>query len=183
MIEGTYTVKPSILKKFKPFPLDKYQAQVTDVDLYKAISKFSGQEEELLNFEFTVLDNKNFDYMEDGEKIIESTRGRRVWKKIRPSLSAGSKKSKASWFYKLVCAIEKKDLSGEELSEIDPNTLVGQQVIIMTEISGDYNNITGFGPIDKPMPDVPNASDRVKEEQENVEPEEVKEEVVGDLPF
>lgn len=169
MIDKNYTVKPSILKKFKPVPADKYQAQITDVNLLKAMNNFSGEEEELLNFEFTILDNKNFDYQEDGEKQIESTKGRRIWKRIRPSLSAASKRSKASWLYKLLCAVEKKELSLEQLSDIDPNTLVGQQVVIMVEVAGEWNNILSFAAAEKEMEAVPNAPERVKVEQETVE--------------
>ena len=173
MIENNYTVKKQELKKFKPVPLDKYQVQVTDVNLITALNNFSGVEEELLNFEFTILDKKDFDFEQDGEQVIETTRGRRLWKRIRPVLSAGGKNSKASWMYKLLCAVEKKELTAEELSEFDPNTLVGQQVIAFVEVVKEYNNITGFGPIKEEMPAVDNAADRVA--MENVEPEEVEE--------
>ena len=176
MIDSTYTIKPKTQRKFVPLPADKYQVQITDINIVMQANPFKGgEEEERLNFEFTVLDNKTMDSInDDGEQEIESVRGRRLWKRIAPSNSPAGKKSKASWFYKLLCAVERKEL-GEDLTEIAPATLIGQQLIVMVEVAGEYNNVLSFAPITKELEAVPNADERAKEEQtENVDPEELE---------
>ena len=164
------------MKKFQPLPMDKYQVQITDVNLVQQANQFKGGEmEDRLNFEFTVLDDKTMEEVNDeGEKEIVPIRGRRLWKRIAPSNSSAGKKSKASWFYKLLCAVEKKELTEEELVELAPVSLVGQQLLVMVEIAGEYNNILGFQPAEKELKEVPNADDRAAMEQEVVDPEEVK---------
>ena len=173
-MEDPYIVKPSKLKKFHPIPRGAYQAQITDAPYQEEPNPFDkpapGKEpeiRELYNFEFTILDNNNFDYKdEEGEQQIESTRGRRVWKKINKSLSASGKNSKASWLYKLLCAIEGKEISQEDLVELNVRTLIGQQVIVILEVKGEWNNILSFAHIEKDLESVPNADERIKAEQE-----------------
>ena len=165
MIDSTYTIKSSKLKSFHPVPNDKYQVQITDINLVTDFNQFKGEEEERLNFEFTILDKKNFDYESDGEKLIETTRGRRLWKRISPVNSAPTKNSKASWFYKLLCAVEGKEIPADQLKEINPASMIGQQVVVMVEEAKGYNNILNFTSIKEEMEAVPNADERVKEEQ------------------
>lgn len=175
LIQDDFIVKPKELKKYHPIPADKYQVQITDVNLVKVMSQFSGKEEDRLNFEFTVLDNKNWDFVdEEGEKQIESTRGRRLWKRVSPSISPSGKRSKASWLYKLLCAVEKKELKDEEISELNPNSLVGSQLQVMVEVAGEYNNILAFSAVEKELEPVPNADERVQEGQEVVTEEEAE---------
>ena len=165
------------MNKFTPLPMDKYQVQITDINLVTQANPFKGgEEEDRLNIEFTVLDNKSMEIInENGEKEIENTRGRRLWKRIAPSISPSGKTSKASWLYKLLCAVEKKELAEEDLVEFSPATLVGQQVLVMVEIAGEWNNILGFQPVDKDLDPVLNADDRAREEQthENVDDDEL----------
>lgn len=165
MIDSEYTVKPKTLSKFTPIPADKYQVQITDVNLVQMLNQFSGKEEDRLNFEFTVLDNKTHEVVNEGVKEIESIKGRRLWKRIAPSISPAGKKSKASWLYKLLCAVEKKELQEDDLKEFSPVSLIGQQVMVMVEVAGEWNNILGFQKADKDLEPVPNAPERAQEEQ------------------
>ena len=168
MIDSTYTVKPRLMKKFTPLPMDKYQVQITDINLVKQANPFKGgEEEDRLNIEITVLDNeKTMEVVnEDGKKEIEGVRGRRLWKKIAPSISPSGKTSKASWLYKLLCVVEKKELKEEDLTEFSPITLIGQQIIVMVEVAGEWNNILGFQSAEKDLEPVQNADERAKEEQ------------------
>lgn len=155
-LDVNYTVKPKELKKYLPVPADKYQVQITDINLVKQMNPFTGNEEDRMNFEFTILDNKTYEFNDqEGEQQIESIRGRKLWKRIAPSNSPAGKKSKASWFYKLLCAVEKKELTDTELVEISPNTLIGEQLIVMVEVNGEWNNILSFAPATKDLEPVP----------------------------
>lgn len=183
MIEASKAiVKPGAMKKFFPVPSDKYQVQITDVNLINQVNTFSGKEEELCNFEFTILTDNSFDYVdEEGQKQIESTRGRRLWKRMRPTLSAGSSKSKASWMYKLLCAVEKEEIPPEKLQEVDVNSLVGTQVLVMVDVVKEqFNNILSFAPAKEELKSVPNAVDRIANEQmQEEELDEVAEKLKG----
>lgn len=143
-------------RTFYPIPADKYTVQISDVNSVVAKSPYTGEDEVLLNFEFTVLDNKNFDYLnDDKEQEIESTRGRRLWKRMRPVIADGNK-GKASWFYKLLVAIERKAETADYFSSIDPNGLIGQQVMVMVNKTPgkdkkEYNNILDFAPVEKEL--------------------------------
>lgn len=166
-IDASFTVKPKEIKKYKPVPDDKYQVQITDINLVKQLNQFNGLEEDRMNFEFTILDNKTQDIVnEEGETEIESLRGRKLWKRIAPSNSPAGKKSKASWFFKLLCAIEKKELTDSELVEIAPATLIGQQLVVMVEINGEWNNILSFAPATKDLEPVPAKEDVEISEEE-----------------
>lgn len=163
------------MKSFRPVPADKYQVQITDVTLVRDMNQFKGEEEDRLNFEFTILDKNNYDYVdEDNNKVVESTRGRRLWKRISPVLSAGGKNSKASWFYKLLCAVNRKDIPAENLAEISPASLIGQQVIAWVEVAKEYNNILNFSAATEDLEPVPNADERIQEEQEKGSSPEVE---------
>lgn len=173
MTEDPYLVVPSKLKKFYPVPMGSYQAQITDVTYKEEINPFdkpeAGEQPEmrqLYDFEFTLLEDKKYSYKdEDGNEQIESVRGRRVWKKINKALSAGGKNAKQSWLYKLLCAIENKQLEQDELKELDVRTMVGTQVNLMLEVKDQWNNILGFAHADETLESVPNASERVSVEQ------------------
>jgi hypothetical protein len=171
-ISANYIVSKRNIPKYHPVPADKYQVQITDINLIEnEVNPFSGKEEDRLNFEFTILDNKNFDYKnEEGETEIESTRGRKLWKRISPSNSPATKKSKASWLYKILCAVEGKELSESELQDIAPATLIGQQLIVMVEeTEKGYNNVLSFGATKEELEPVP-----VKETMEEVSEEDLE---------
>ena len=148
MIEQAYTVKPSKMKGFKPVPANKYQVQISDVNLVKQMNYQKTEEVDTLNFEFLILTDESFDYVDDeGNKQIESTKGRKLWKRVSPILSPAGKTSKASWLFKLLCAVERKELQESDITDISPNSLVGQQLVVMVEeTTTGYNNILAFLP-------------------------------------
>src|SRR3990167_1964069 len=116
MIDSTYTVKPRLMKKFTPLPMDKYQVQITDINLVKQANPFKGGEEE-------------------------------------------------DRLYKLLCVVEKKELKEEDLTEFSPITLIGQQIIVMVEVAGEWKYILGFQSAEKDLEPVQNADERAKEDQ------------------
>lgn len=145
-------------KDFPVLPADKYQVQISDVNEVEAVSSFTGEKELLLNFEFTILDNKDHEVENsDGEKVIESIRGRRLWKRMRPSLNDG-KKGKSSWLYKMLCAVEKKSEDQEYFAEAakNPDSLIGQQLCTMVNVAPGrdgklWNNVIDFSKADKEL--------------------------------
>ena len=43
---------------FDPVPADKYTLQILDVSLVTQFNKFKGEEQEMLNYQFGILDDK-----------------------------------------------------------------------------------------------------------------------------
>ena len=134
--EGNFTVIPS----------DKYTVQITDVNLKTQFNAFKQEEQEILLYEFSVLDNKTMEVDgEDGKKEIESLRGRKLWK--RTSLSLNSK----SWLYKLASAVM-GELTKDQKESFNPEELIDHQVDVLVEIQegqgknagNQYNNISSF---------------------------------------
>ena len=106
--EGNFTVIPS----------DKYTVQITDVNLKTQFNAFKQEEQEILLYEFSVLDNKTMEVDgEDGKKEIESLRGRKLWK--RTSLSLNSK----SWLYKLASAVL-GELTKDQKESFNPEEII-----------------------------------------------------------
>lgn len=136
---------------FDPVPADKYTLQILDVSLITAFNKFKGEEVEMLNYQFAVLDDKP---MPEGS-MPDNTRGKYLWK--RCSLSLNSK----SWLYKLAQAVTGK---APDVATFDPETLVGQQVGAMVEESTPnengivYNNIISFLKVAKKLPELENVA-------------------------
>lgn len=135
---------------FDPIPMDKYTAQIVDVN-YKMCSKYKSTEmEEKLEYKFAILDDKPLN--ENGD----STRGRFMWSRVRQVIS-----SKSS-LYKLAKAVYGRDLTSEEQKEVaeNPQVLVGKQITIMveqTEKDGNvYSNITSYSKVSKQLTPVEN---------------------------
>ena len=135
---------------FDPIPMDKYTAQITDVN-YKMYTKFqSTEQEEHLQYTFTILDDK------PANEKGESTRGRLMWSHVRQILNNKSN------FYKLAKAAYGRDLTLEEQKQLadDPQALVGKQVDIMVEQTEKegivYSNIISYNKNVKPLLPVEN---------------------------
>ena len=145
-VPDDYYVEPNKRKEYFPFPADKYQVMIYDVNPIQELN-FKGDEMvDKLNFTFLVLEDKKFDSKtEDGQPIEESTRGRRLWRKIPRSFVLG-KKYKNSLFYELMCAVERKTLTEEEMVRVQPNTLIGQQLEVFVSVNDQWNNIDSFLP-------------------------------------
>ena len=142
MVDKKVTIK--IGGDFSPIPMDKYTVQIADVNAITQFNQFKGEEQEMLNYQFIVLDDKP---MEDGE----STRGRYLWKRCSMSLN------EKSWLGKLAKAAYGRDLTNEELKSFDPEAIVFKQVDVMVnqtpskDGSAIYNNIVSFGKTVKPL--------------------------------
>lgn len=149
MLQGK-KVEISTKEGFDPVPNDKYTAQLVDVNLKTQLMYQSTQEEEVLEYKFQILDDNP---MPVGE---ESTRGRYLWKKFRPSLNS------KSHLYKLASAILGRALTKEEVENFDPESLIGKQVDIMVEQSASeknpeniFNNIIAFSKTIKKLESLP----------------------------
>ena len=123
---------------FNPVPEDKYTVQIADVELKTQFNKHKQEDQELLNYQFIILDDKE---MEDGE----STRDRYLWKRMTQIVS------NKSWLGKFVTAVYGRDLTREELEAFanDPDSVIGKQVCVMTENNEGnngtiYSNIISF---------------------------------------
>ena len=133
-------------KSFDPVPMDRYTVQIDDVNLVRQFNQFKGEEVDVLNYQFGVLDDKEIPALpgvDQGE--FNNTRGRYLWK--RCSLSMNEK----SWLFKLVTATLGKRLTDEEIAEFNPESLIGLQVDVMVDQvaakdgSGKiFNNILSF---------------------------------------
>lgn len=123
MLEGR-KVKISTGGNFDPIPMDRYTVQIKDVNLVTQLAFKSTQEEEVLNYQFVVLDEKMY---ETSEKEQASTRGRYLWKRCRLAMN------QRSWLYKLAKAVIGRDLTKEEVAEFDPESIIGKQVDVMVE--------------------------------------------------
>ena len=134
---------------FDPVPMDRYQVYIRDVNLVKQFNPFKGEEVEVLNYQFEILDNKPMP-LKEGEKT-ESTQGRFLWKRCSPSLN------QKSWLNKLVKGVFGRDLTKEEIADFDPESIIGKQVLVMVEqaLGKDgmtvFNNIVAFS---KPAKDL-----------------------------
>jgi hypothetical protein len=123
---------------FDPIPMDKYTVQITDVNLKPRFNRWKGEEEEILNYQFTVLDEKPM--TEDGG----TTKYRLLWHGMSPSLSA------KSWLLKLARAVYGRELTKAEMENFDPEAIVGKQVDVMVEQNPSkdgtaiFNNIVSY---------------------------------------
>ena len=146
---------------FDPIPMDKYTVQIADVNYKTQRNNFKGIEEERLNFQFIVLDDKPV----SGDEGAPSTRGRYLWHAVTPSL--GQK----SWLLKIAKAVYGRDLTKEEMLGFDPESIIGKQVDVVVEQNTGkdgvtvYNNIASYAKNTKPLPTV----EAKRQEQETVE--------------
>lgn len=139
-------VKPTIKVggNFSPIPMGVYTCLIVDVNLVRQMNKFRGEEQDMLNYQFAVLNE-----MDDGEG--GSTRDRYLWK--RCSCSINDK----SWLGKLAKAVYGRDMTDEEKESFDPESLVGKQVDCMVEQKPGqdggmvFNNIISFAKTKKEL--------------------------------
>lgn len=123
------TEKLSIQKvEKKEYPLLKkgiYQCELLDVNLKDATGEYAKPGEKVLDFQFTILENKEV----DGENI----RCRNIWDNfVKPYFAVNYKTGEKNDLYKIVEAIIGRDLTQKEEAEgFDENfinSLIGQQV-------------------------------------------------------
>ena len=139
---------------YLPIPMDRYTLQIKDVSLVKQFNQFVGREEDVLNYQFVVLDEKSMpETTDDAGKVIagETTRGRFLWKRCRPALNA------KSWLGKLANAAIGRDLTKDEQATFDPESIIGKQVDVMVNQSENkdhsqiFNNVVAFSKTVKPL--------------------------------
>jgi len=144
---------------FSTVPADKYTVQIADVNFKTLFNKWKNQEEEMLNFQYVVLNEKPMPETEDG-KDAGTTRGRFIWHKVSQSLST------KSWLMKLAKAVYGRDLTKEELDPkspkfFDPEKLIGKQVDIMVtedpnkDNTAMFNNVVSYSKTVKPLEPLP----------------------------
>ena len=152
MLDGV-KVKIRVGGDFEPIPMDRYTCQIADVSLVRQFNQFKGEEVEMLNYKFAILDEKPMPEKADGSKA-GTTRGRFLWKRCSLSMS------ERSWLMKLAKAAEGRDLSKAEMEAFDPESIVEKQVDVMVEQNPSkdgttiYNNIVAFSKTLKQLPTV-----------------------------
>ncbi len=134
---------------FDPVPMDRYTTQIVDVNLVSQFNQFQGKEEDVLNYQFQILDAKEMP-TKDGEEAA-TTRGRYLWKRCRPAFN------NRSWLGKLAKAALGRDLTNAEIDTFDPEGIIGKQVDVMVEQAESkdgqkiFNNIVAFNKTAKPL--------------------------------
>lgn len=137
-------VKIGVGASYEPLPMDKYTVQIVDVNLKRQAKFHSTEEEDVLDYEFAVLDDKK---MADGS----STRGRKLWRKCRLAIN------EKSWLGKLAKAVIGRDLTPSEVDAFDAESIIGKQVDVMVDQSPSkdgtrvFNNIITFSKNGEPM--------------------------------
>lgn len=150
---------------FSTIPSDKYTTQITDVNLKDQFNSFKQIEEQVLVFEFTILDNKTLE--ENGE--TESLRGRKLWK--RTSLSLNTK----SWLYKLASAALGHEMTKDEQEAFQPEMIIDKQVDVLVDVvdgtgknaGNKYSNIVSFAKTTKELSAFENDKSAVGEPKES----------------
>lgn len=147
MLEGKI-IQLSTGSGFDTLPMDKYTVQCIDVNLVKQQKFQSNEEEDVLNYQFVVLDNKTLPKKE-GETEEKSTRGKYLWKRCRLALND------RSWLGKLAKAAFGRDLAKGEIETFDVEAIVGKQIDVMveevTKNEKTYNNIVSFNKVAKEL--------------------------------
>ena len=167
---GEKKVKIKIAGDYDPIPMDKYTCQIADVNYKVQRNPFKGIEEERLNFQFIILDDKPV----SDEEGAESVRGRYLWHAVTPALSS------KSWLLKLAKAVYRRDLTKEEMESFDPESLIGKQVDVVVEQNTGkdgvtiYNNITSYGKNIKKLPAVEVAPKQEEVVEKSTEPAKAK---------
>ncbi len=153
MLEGK-KVEIKTNEGFAPIPADKYTVQIVDVNLVTQLKYQSTEEEEVLNYQFQILDENPMPEVKGEEKT--TTRGRFVWKRCRLALNS------RSHLGKLAAAVEGRTLTKEEAEKFDPESIVSQQLDVMVEQSPSkkdptiiFNNIISFSKVIKELEPLP----------------------------
>jgi hypothetical protein len=138
-------VKISVGATFEPIPMGVYTTQITDVNLKEQAKFHSTELEQVLVYQFAILDEGK---LEDGTEL----RGRFVWKRCRLSIND------RSWLGKLAKAVLGRDMTDKEIEDFDPESLVGKQVVVMieqqvgkTDKTQIFSNIMSFSPVKKQL--------------------------------
>jgi hypothetical protein len=153
MLEGK-KVEIKTNEGFAPLPADKYTVQIVDVNLVTQLKYQSTEEEEVLNYQFQILDDNPMPKVEGEEDA--TTRGRYVWKRCRLALNS------RSHLGKLAAAVEGRTLTKQEAEKFDPESIVGKQLDVMVEQNPSkkdqtviFNNVISFNKVVKELEPLP----------------------------
>ena len=142
-------IKVEIKKsEFEVLPMDRYTCLITDVNLIQQQKFQSTENEDVLNYQFQVLDDKN---MQNALGEDVTVRGRLIWHRCRLAFN------ERSWLCKLSKAVIGRDLTREEINTLDPESLVGKQVDLMLEQNPSkdgqrmFNKVVVFSKNTKPL--------------------------------
>lgn len=164
MLNGaTVNIQISDGSDFEAIPADKYTVQITDVNLKSQFNSFKQIEEDILNYELTVLSDKVMEVEKDGKPESEPLRGRKLWKRCTPKFNP------KSWLFKLASAANGAELTKEEQEAFQPESIIDKQVDVMIEIvdgvgknaGKKFNNVLAFAKTTKPL--TPFENDKSKE--------------------
>lgn len=113
-------------KDFELLPDDTYQVAITKLELKEGQPVYeskTGEVEDRVEFEFTIV--------EDGPY-----KGRKLWKNVSTTMSAGSTGYSPSGLYKLFCAVNRFSLSDEEAKSVeakDINEMLGKELRLVVK--------------------------------------------------
>lgn len=111
---------------FDPLPKDTYEVEITSLEFLPDQPNYNDPsvKEDKFKFEFTVLDDNTFTGA-DGKVL--NTKGRKLWKEVRTTMNAGWGNGKASWLYRIFCAVYQCFLSEEETKSVEIASIKGMQ--------------------------------------------------------
>ena len=148
-----YKAQASERIEYDPIAEGVYQVEITDInEITQAKYKQPTETETLLKFEFTVL-------------TLGEALGRKLWKRVRPTINAGSDNYRPSYLDTIMTKALKRNLTEQEAQAIEINALMNKQLVITVDQKPGsdgkvYNNIQAFtvastllDPIDKSTPD------------------------------
>lgn len=143
-LPSDYKLQTPEKKQFDPLPEDTYQAAIRKIELLKdqPVYQKPNEFEDQLEFEFEVIEEGQY-------------KGRKLWQKVRPVMTAGWSGGQPSWLYKLFCAVNNIKLNDEEAKATDANSIngmLGKQVRLIVKQKPDskgnvWNRITDMLPV------------------------------------
>jgi hypothetical protein len=145
-------------KKVWPvLPDDTYQVEISDIT--PEVSEYNGEQKDVFNFEFTVI--------EEGEYY-----GRKLWKRVSRTAPIPSKNNKHPISWKIASAVKRHSLTEEEGMAFGVsgfNSLIGKQLRIGVTSTPpkdgkQYNNIESYFMVKQELP--PFDESKVKKDDE-----------------
>lgn len=153
MLQSGYKFDVREKKSFPPLPEDMYQVELFDIDMESVPDKNNpGQMQQVLKFQFVVLDDGEFEA--EGQKL--KVRGRSIWRNFVPTY-LWKKGNEKNALYQITKAIIMRDLTEAEIGNFTSdfiNKLIGYQCRVTTlNVAGKgktadqiYTNIDKFLP-------------------------------------
>lgn len=159
MLQSGYKFDVREKKSYPPLPEDMYQVELLDIDMESVADKNNpGQMQQVLKFQFVVLDDGEFEA--EGQKL--KVRGRSIWRNFVPTY-LWKKGNEKNALYQITKAIIMRDLTEAEIENFTSdfiNKLIGFQCRVTTlNVAGKgktadqtYTNIDKFLPKKANMP-------------------------------